>query len=149
LSETVWLVLVAGVLSSTGVTLMAWQILRTDPRAAERVVDELRLARWMGILLAGVGGISIGLAAARPDVAFGHLDASLGFVFIGLGGIVLQREPREGLIFASGLFLVHALFNIAHRPGWLAADVAPHWFTVGCAIYDVYLAVLCFSVWRR
>ncbi len=79
----------------------------------------------------------------------GHLDASLGVVFVGLGGIVLQREPRDGLLLAMGLFLVHALINIAHRPGWLSPDVAPHWFTVGCAIYDVYLAGLCFWVWRR
>ncbi len=86
---------------------------------------------------------------ARPDLAMGHLDASLGVVFVGLGGIVLQREPRDGLLLAMGLFLVHALINIAHRPGWLSTDVAPHWFTVGCAIYDVYLAGLCFWVWRR
>ena len=58
-------------------------------------------------------------------------------------------QDRIVLLLAMGLFLVHALINIAHRPGWLSIDVAPHWFTVGCAIYDVYLAGLCFFVWRR
>lgn len=144
-----WLVLVAGVLSASAVTMMSWQIARTDPRVPDRVVGELRLARWIGVLVAAVGATSIGLAAARPELALGHLDASVGFVFVGLGGLVLQREPRDGLLLGTGLFLVHALFNIAHRPGWLSADVAPHWFTVGCAIYDVYLAGLCFWVWRR
>ena len=79
----------------------------------------------------------------------GHFDASLGVVFVGLGGLVLQREPRDGLLLAAVLFVVHALLNIAHRPGWLSTDVAPHWFTVGCAVYDVYLAGLCFWIWRR
>ena len=149
MSETVWLVLLAAVLSASAVTMMSWQIAWTDARSPDRLVGELRLARWAGILVASVGAISIGLATARPDLAMGHLDASLGVVFVGLGGIVLQREPRDGLLLAMGLFLVHALINIAHRPGWLSADVAPHWFTVGCAIYDVYLAGLCFWVWRR
>ena len=149
MSETVWLVLVAGVLSASAVTMMAWPIARSDPRLPDRVVGELRLARWAGILVAAVGGISIGLATARAELATAHLDASVGVVFVGLGGIVLQREPREGLLLASGLFLAHALLNIAHRPGWLSTDVAPHWFIVGCAVYDVYLAGLCFWVWRR
>jgi hypothetical protein len=149
LSETVWLLLVAGVLSASAVTMAAWPIARIDPRLPDRVVGELRLARWVGILVAAVGGISIGLSTARPDLAMAHLEASLGVVFVGLGGIVLQREPREGLLLASALFLAHALLNIAHRPGWLSVDLAPHWFTVGCAVYDVYLAGLCFWVWRR
>ena len=149
MSETVWLVLVAGVLSAGAVTTVSWQVARTDSRAPERLVGELRLARWAGILIAAVGGISIGLAAARPDLAMGHFDASLGVVFVGLGGLVLQREPRDGLLLATVLFVVHALLNIAHRPGWLSTEVAPHWFTVGCAVYDVYLAGLCFWVWRR
>ena len=149
MSETVWLVLVAAVLSASAVTMMSWQVARTDSHLPDRLVGELRLARWAGILVAAVGGISIGLATARPDLAMGHLDVSLGVVFVGLGGIVLQREPRDGLLLAMGLFLVHALLNIAHRPGWLSAEVAPHWFTVGCAIYDVYLAGVCFGVWRR
>jgi hypothetical protein len=149
LSETVWLLVVASVLSASAITMSAWQIVRIDSRLPDRVVGELRLARWAGVLVAAVGGVWIGLSAARPDLPMAHLDASAGVIFVGLGGIVLQREPRDGLLFASGLFLVHALLNIAHRPGWLSTDVAPHWFTVGCAIYDVYLAGLCFWVWRR
>ena len=149
MSETVWLVLVTGVLSAAAVTMAAWPIARTDPRLPDRVVGELRLARWAGILVAAVGGISVGLAIARHELPMAHLDASLGVVFVGLGGVLLQREPREGLLLASGLFLAHALLNIAHRPGWLPAEVAPHWFTVGCAIYDVYMAGVCFWVWKR
>jgi hypothetical protein len=149
LSETVWVVLVAGVLSASAVTMMAWQVGRVDARSPERLVGELRLARWAGILVAAVGGVSVGLATARPELPIAHLDATLGVVFVGLGGLVLQREPREGLLLASALFVVHTLFDIAHRPGWLSTDVAPHWFIVGCAIYDVYRAGLCFWVWRR
>jgi hypothetical protein len=108
----------------------------------------LLAAAWLTLVLA-IGrneGTPLGQRLMQFHLA---LQGVLGVVFVGLGGIVLQREPRDGLLLAMGLFLVHALINIAHRPGWLSAEVAPHWFTVGCAIYDVYLAGLCYLVWRR
>lgn len=141
--------LAAGLLSAAAVTMISWQRARTDPQLPDRLIGELRLARWAGILIAAVGATSVGLATARPDLPTGHLDVAIGMVFVGLGGIVLQREPREALLLSAGLFVAHALFNLAHRPGWLSTDVAPHWFTAGCAIYDVYLAGVCFRAWRR
>ena len=130
-------------------TALAWRTLRLDPSSPERLIGELGLARWAGVLIAGVGGISLGLAVGRPDVPMVHVDAALGVIFVGIGGIVLLRDPRDGLFVAAGALLVHALVTIAHRPGWLPVDLAPHWFTVGLAIYDVYLAAWCFWVRRR
>jgi hypothetical protein len=149
LSETISVLIVAAALSVAALSMLAWRVARYDPAVPDRLIGELRLARWAAILLAGVGGVSVGLAAARPDIPFGNADAALGFVFVGLGGIVLQRDPREGLLLAAGSFVLHALLNIAHRPGWLSVEVAPHWFTVGSAVYDVYVAALCYWARRR
>jgi hypothetical protein len=149
LSETVWVVAIAAVLSGGAMTALAWRTLRLDPATPERLIGELGLARWAGVLIAGVGGISLGLAIARPDVPLVHADAALGVIFVGLGGIVLQRDPRDGLFMAAAALLVHALVTIAHRPGWLPVELAPHAFTVGLAVYDVYLAAWCFWVRRR
>jgi hypothetical protein len=149
LDETVGVVAVAAVLSAGAVTALAFRTNRADPATPERLIGELGLARWAGVLIAGVGGVSLGLAIAHRGVALAHVDAALGVIFIGLGGVVLQREPREGLVIAATALLSHALLSIAHRPGWLPADMAPHWFTVGAATYDVYLAGLCFWGRRR
>jgi hypothetical protein len=149
LSETVWVVAIAALLSGGAVTALAWRTLLLDAATPERLIAELGLARWAGVLIAAVGGISVGLAIGRPDVPLIHVDAAAGVIFVGLGGIVLLRDPRDGLLVATGALLAHALLTIAHRPGWLPVDVAPHWFTVGLAIYDVYLAALCFWVRRR
>jgi len=32
---------------------------------------------------------------------------------------------------------------VAHRPGALPG-IAPRWYLVGCAIYDVYIGALCY-----
>jgi hypothetical protein len=149
LSETFVVVLVAALLSAGGVTVLAWRVGRVDAQQPERLIGELRMARWAGLLLAGLGGIAIGLSIARPDLATGHLDAALGVVFLGVGGLVLQQEPREALLLSAGAFLLHALVNLAHRPGWLSVDVVPHWYVVGCATFDAYLAALCYWVRRR
>jgi len=149
LNETVWLLLATSVLSAAAVTRLAWRATRADPALPDRLIDELRISRWAAILLAGMGGVSVGLAIAHADVTTAHLDAALGIVFVGLGGIVLQRDPRDGLLTAAVAFFLHALVNIAHRPGWLSVEVAPHWYTVGCAVCDVYLASLCYWLRRR
>jgi hypothetical protein len=39
--------------------------------------------------------------------------------------------------------------DIAHRPGWLSPDLAPRWYIVGCASFNVYLAALCYLARRR
>jgi hypothetical protein len=149
LNDTVHVLVVAAALSGVAVSTLAWRVARLDPSSPDRLIGELRVARWAAILLAGVGGISIGLAAARPGLLVGSADVALGVVFVGWAGVVLQRDPREGLLLAAAAFIAHALVDIAHRPGWLSPEIAPHWYTVGCAIYDVYIAGLCYWARRR
>ena len=52
--------------------------------------------------------------------------------FVLLSGLVLLREPREGLFLVAAGFVLHALVDIAHRPGWLSPDLAPRWYVVHC-----------------
>jgi hypothetical protein len=81
-----------------------------------------------------------------PDA---HLDAAIGVGFVALAGLVLLREPRDGLFLAAAAYILHALVDLAHRPGWLSPDLAPRWYIVGCASYDVYIAALCYWARRR
>jgi hypothetical protein len=149
MNDTVRVLLAAAVLSLAAIATLAWRITRADPTQAERLIGELRLAQWAAVLLAGVSAVPIGLAVAHVADLMSNLDAALGVVLVGLAGIVLQREPREGLLLVAGGFVLHALLDIAHRPGWLSADLAPRWFTVGCATYNVCLAAICYWVSRR
>jgi hypothetical protein len=149
MNDTVRVLLAAAVLSLAAIATLAWRITRADPTQAERLIGELRLSQWAAILLAGVSAVPVGLAVARVADLTSNLDAALGVVLIGLAGIVLQREPREGLLLVAVGFVVHALLDIAHRPGWLSTDLAPRWFTVGCATYNVALAAICYWARRR
>jgi nicotinamide riboside transporter PnuC len=149
MTDTGRALLAAAALSLAAMATLAWRIARTDPGGPERLIGELRLAQWAAVLLAAVAAIPIGLAVARLADTTSNLDAALGAVLVGVAGIVLQREPREGLLLVAAAFVVHALIDIAHRPGWLSADLAPRWFTVGCATYNVCLAALCYWGRRR
>ncbi len=148
-SDIARVLLTAAVLSAIALSTFAWRVTRIDRDEADRLIGELRLMQWAAVMLATVSSIPIGLALAAPNAPLAHLDITLAVMFIGLAGLVLQRDPREGLLLACAGFFAHALIDIAHRPGWLAPDLAPRWYTVGCAIYNVFLAGWCFWVRRR
>lgn len=142
------MLLTAVLLSLAAMAVLTWRAVRADRDDPARLIGQLRVAQWAAILLASLGGLPVGLAIATTSRPFSNLDAGFGVIFVGLAGIVLQRDPREGLLIAALSFVAQALFVIAHRPGWLAADFAPHWFAVGCAIYDVTLAAMCYVARR-
>ena len=52
-------------------------------------------------------------------------------------------ESQALTLLALG-FGAHAIVDIAHRPGVLPDGIAPQWYTVGCAIYDVIIGALCY-----
>ncbi len=149
MTDTGRVVLTAAALSLTAIGMLAWRVARTDPMQPERLVGELRLAQWAAILLAATGAIPIGLAVGLPSMPGGNLDAAIGMAFVLLSGLVLLREPRDGLFMVAAGFVLHALVDIAHRPGWLSPDLAPRWYIVGCASYDVVIAALCYLARRR
>jgi hypothetical protein len=148
-SDIARLLLMAAVLSASLLWLFAWRLTRLDGHDAARVIGELHLAQWAALLLAAIGAVPIGLAVARDTVLAGTLDVSIGLIFLGIAGVVQRREPREALLLATGAFVLHALIDIAHRPGWLSTELAPRWYIVGGAVYDVYLAALCYWARRR
>jgi hypothetical protein len=148
-SDTARVLLTAGVLSAIAVATFAWRVTRIDVEDSDRLIGELRLMQWAGVMLAGVSAVPMGLALAATTAPLAHLDVAVATIFVGLAGLVLQRDPREGLLLACFGFLAHALLDIAHRPGWLAPDLAPRWYTIGCAVHNVFLAAWCFWARRR
>lgn len=149
MTETGRIVLTAALLSGIGLGAFAWRVMRTDPDVPERLIGQLRLAQFAAIALAAAAAIPIGLAIGGTPGGAIHLDAAIGVAFLLAAGYVLLREPRDALGIASASFVLHALVTLAHRPGWLQPGLAPRWYLVGCAVYDVYLAGLCYLARRR
>ncbi len=148
-SDVSQLLLLGAVLSGIAFGWFAFRLTRLDALDPARVVGELHLSQWAAILLSALGAIPIGLAIAHTTVTAASLDLTIGLAFVVAGGVVLRREPREALLVAAAGFVAHALFDLAHRPGWLAGELAPRWFVVGGAVYDVYLAAVCYWARRR
>ena len=149
MTGTVGLVLVAVALSGLTLGGYAWRLTRIDPALPDRLIGELRLAQLGAVVLAVTAGSWIGLAiSANPD-PLANVDVTLGLGYVVLAVIVLQLDPRQALLTLALAFVLHALIDIAHRPGWLSATLAPRPFIVGCAAYDVYVAAICFWARRR
>jgi hypothetical protein len=130
-----------------------WHALRTSmipPTSADRLVSELRLAQFGALLLSLTAGAYIGLAVAheaQPGVGF---DVAFSIGFLVIAASTLVRDPRQALTILALAFAGHAVIDIAHRPGFLTDGVAPRWYLIGCAVYDVYIGALCyFPILRR
>jgi hypothetical protein len=147
--NTAGALILAAALSCIAVVTFAWRVARFDSAEPERLIGELRLAQWAAVLLAAVSAIPIGLAVAFPAHPMAGADAAVGVILIGWSGIVLQRDPREALLFVAVGFVAHAFVSLAHRPGWFGSDLAPRWYIAGIVIYDVFLAGICYWARRR
>ena len=149
MDDTARLVVTTFVLSASALSVYAWRLARTDPSQPQRLIGELRLAQWVAILLAMTGGAWLGLAVRAGGEPLAGLEVS---VAVGCGiaaALALLSDPRAALGLLAAVFMAHALVDIAHRPGWLPPGIAPRWFTIGCAAYDVYIAALCYWARRR
>jgi len=142
--------LTAAVLSLLTVAMLAWRAMRASPDEPARLIGALRLAQWCAVLLAAVGAIPIGLALAASADSLGGMDAALGIVTVGTAGFMLLRDPYDALVLLAGAFVLHALIDLAHRPDFLFSPaLAPRPYLVGCAVYNVCLAGICFVARRR
>jgi hypothetical protein len=148
-SDSARVLLAAALLSASAFAAFVWRLVRIDQDEPARRVAELRLSQWAAVLLAASAGLPIGLSVSGAGHPLAHLDAALAVGFVVVAGTILQRDPRAGLGLAAAAFLAHALVDVAHRPGWLPADVAPRWLIVGSATYDLCVAALCFWARRR
>jgi hypothetical protein len=148
-TETARALLVAALLAGSGLGLFVRRLTTIDPAEPARLIGELRFAQWMGVVLASVGGAWLALAASRGAQAVAGVDLTLAIAVIVLAAWTFQRDTRNALAVLCVAFLAHAIIDTAHRPGWLAPDLAPRWFTLGCAGFNLYLSALCFLVQRR
>ncbi len=135
---------VAFVALGAGIT---WQAVRTaliPISSPERLVSELRLAQVAALLLVLSAGAYIGFAVAneaRPGVG---VDVALAIGFLVVAAWTMVRDPRQALTLLALAFAAHAIVDVAHQPGWLPDGVAPRWYAIGSAVYDVSLGALCY-----
>jgi hypothetical protein len=144
LTEALRTTLIAFVALAAGFT---WQAIRTaliPVSSPERLVAELRLAQIAALLLSLVGGAYLGFAVgneARPGVG-AEIAIAIGFFLV--AATTLVRDPRQALTILALAFAAHAVVDVAHRPGLLPDGIVPRWYSIGCAVYDVYIGALCY-----
>jgi hypothetical protein len=130
-----------------------WQAARTALTAAsspDRLVGELRLAQLAALLLTLSAGAYIGFAIVHENAPGAGLDIALAVGFLLVAAVTMVRDPRQALTIVAVAFAAHALLDVAHRPGLLPEGIAPRWYAIACAVYDVYIGALCYwPVLRR
>ena len=130
-----------------------WQSIRTAAVPAsspERLIAELRLAQMAALLLTLSAGAYIGFAVVRENEPGVGLDIALAVGFLVVAAVTMLRDPRQALTIVAIAFVAHAVLDIAHRPGLLPPGLAPRWYAVGCAVYDVVMGAVCYlPVLRR
>ena len=130
-----------------------WLSLRTAAQPSsspQRLIDELRLAQFAALLLTLTAGAYIGFAVVRDTEPGVGLDIALAIGFLIAAGTSMIKEPRQALTIVALAFAAHAVLDVAHRPGLLPDGLAPRWYSIGCAVYDVYIGALCYlPVLRR
>lgn len=144
MSEALRTILVAAVAIAA---VASWQSVRTAAIPAtspERLVAELRLAQFAALLLTLTAGAYIGFAAVREHQPGVGLDIALAIGFLVVAGITLLRDPRQALTMVALAFAAHAVLDVLHRPGILPDGLAPRWYAVGCAVFDVYIGAVCY-----
>jgi hypothetical protein len=125
----------------------AWLSIRTAAipvSAPERLIAELRLSQFAALLLVLASGAYIGIAVAHETSRGIGFDVAFSVGFFVIAAATLVRDPRQALTMLAVAFAAHAMFDVAHRPGLLAADIAPRWYLIGCAAYDVVIGALCY-----
>jgi hypothetical protein len=131
----------------------AWQSIRTaaiPPASPERLVAELRLAQIAALLLTLSAGAYIGFAVVRENEPGVGIDIALAVGFLVVAAVTMLRDPRQALTIVALAFAAHAVIDVGHRPGLLPEALAPRWYAVGCAVYDVFMGAVCYlPVLRR
>lgn len=150
MSEALRTTLVAFVAFGAGFT---WQSVRTSAiptSSPQRLVDELRLAQMAALLLVLAAGAYLGFGVAHENDLGVGFDIALAVCFLLVAAFTMVRDPRQALTILALAFAAHAVVDVAHRPGLLPEGLAPRWYAIGCAVFDVYIGALCYlPVLRR
>ena len=107
-------------------------------------MSELRLAQFAALLLTLAAGAYVGIAAVHETRLGIGLDVALAVGFFVVAVVTLVRDPRPALTTLALAFVAHALVDVMHRPGLLPEGVAPRWYAIGCAVFDLYVGALCY-----
>jgi len=149
-SEALRTTLVAFVAFGAGFT---WQSVRTSAiptSSPQRLVDELRLAQMAALLLVFAAGAYLGFGVAHENDLGVGFDIALAVCFLLVAAFTMVRDPRQALTILALAFAAHAVVDVAHRPGLLPEGLAPRWYAIGCAVFDVYIGARCYlPVLRR
>jgi hypothetical protein len=124
-----------------------WHAVRTasiPTTAPDRLVSELRLAQFAALVLALTAGAYIGFAVNHESQPGVGLDVAFSIGFLVVAASTLIKDPRQALTILALAFAAHAVIDVGHRPGLLPESIAPRWYLIGCAIYDVYIGALCY-----
>jgi hypothetical protein len=149
LSEALRAIVIASAGLAGACAWLAFRALRAQAGPV-RIVVELRLAQLAAAMLILAAGASWGFAASHENVPGVGLEVALALGFFVVAGTAALREPKEALTLLALAFAAHALFDILHRPGVLPDEIAPRWYIVGCAIYDLVIGAICYlPVLRR
>lgn len=150
MSESFRITLIAALGIAAGFTWQGVRAAAIPVTAPERLVAELRLAQNAALLLAMSAGAYIGFAVAHENQLGTGLDIALAVGFFIVAATTLVRDPRQALTILALAFATHAILDVAHRPGVLADGIAPQWYAVGCAVFDVYIgAIAYFPILKR
>ncbi|HEY3886729.1 MAG TPA: hypothetical protein VGL62_16060 [Vicinamibacterales bacterium] len=144
MSEGFRTVLIAFGALAAGFTWQAGSTAAIPATSPQRLVAELRLAQTAALLLTLTAGAYIGFAVVRENEPGVGLDIALAVGFLVAAGVTMVREPKQALTIVALAFAAHALLDVAHRPGLLPEALAPRWYSVGSAMYDVYIGALCY-----
>jgi hypothetical protein len=130
-----------------------WQSVRAASipiSSPQRLVEELRLAQMAALLLTLTAGAYIGFAVVREHDPGAGFDIAIAVGFLLVAALTMVRDPRQALTIIALAFAAHAVVDIGHRPGLLPEGLAPRWYAVGCAVYDVVIGAVCYlPVLRR
>src|SRR6185503_2207662 len=150
MSEALRTVIIAFGALAAGFTWQSARASSVPTSSPQRLVEELRLAQIAALLLTLTAGAYIGFAIVRefePGVGF---DVALAVCFLLVAAVTMVRDPRQALTIVALAFAAHAVLDVAHRPGMLPEGLAPRWYAIGCAVFDVYIGALCYlPVLRR
>ncbi len=127
--------------------VFTWAAMRTalvPASSPHRLVAELRLAQMAALLLTMTAGAYIGFAVVRENQPGVGLDIALAMGFLVVAAVSMVRDPRQALTIVALAFAAHAVVDVLHRPGILPDALTPRWYAIGCAVYDLYIGVLCY-----
>ena len=144
MSDTFRTVLVASLTLAAGFTWLGVRTAAIPVSSPERLIAELRLAQIAALLLAMTAGAYIGFAVAHELQPGTGIDVALAMGFFLLAATTLVRDPRQALTIIALAFAAHAIVDIAHRPGVLPEGIAPRWYALGCAVFDLYIGAIAY-----